>query len=231
MVVSNEDLLLGIDIGTQGVKGAIVSLDGKVIAEASVEQSCKYPRAGWVEHDMNQNWWQNPCLVIRKMLSQSGVNPGRIKAVFPSGLHPNFGPTDENGKPVYGAILYSDNRAITELNEINQRYGLKLTSEELTPKLVWFLRREKEAASRMKRFFDAAQYFVYKLCGEYVTDTISVGGWGAIYHSPTMQWKEERCEQLGIDLKLLPRVVPLFKSAEKARGLKLPRASCQLRGR
>lgn len=208
MQAHTEDLLLGIDIGTQGVKGAIVSLDGKIVAEAFLEHSCRYPRVGWVEHDMTQNWWQNPCWVIRKMLAESGVNPAQIKAVFPSGLHPNFGPTDECGKPVYGAILYSDNRAVEELNEINQRYNLKLTSEEMTPKLVWFLRNEKQAAARMRRFFDAAQYFVYKLCGEYITDTISVGGWGAIYHSPTNCWKEEVCEQLGIDPEILPKIVP-----------------------
>ncbi len=208
MTATNDDLLLGIDIGTQGVKGAILSLDGSVEAEAFLEHGCSYPRVGWVEHDIKRNWWQNPCWIIRKMLSESGVNPQRIKAVFPSGLHPNFGPTDENAEPVYGAILYSDSRAVRELEEINQKYHLKLTSEELTPKLVWFLRHEREAAGRMKHFFDAAQYFVYKLCGAYISDTISVGGWGAIYHSPTASWKEDICDQLGIDVKLLPKVVP-----------------------
>ena len=203
-----EDLLLGIDIGTQGVKGAIVSLDGRIIAEAFLEHNCNYPKAGWAEHDIKKNWWQNPCWVIRKMIAESEVSPAQIRAVFPSGLHPNFGPTDSNGEPVYGAILYSDNRAVEELNEINQRFHLKLTSEEMTPKLVWFLRNEKQAASRMKRFFDAAQYFVFKLCGEYVTDTISVGGWGAIHHSPTASWKTDVCEQLDINLDLLPKVVP-----------------------
>jgi len=207
MRLSNEDLLLGIDIGTQGVKGAIVSLDGKVVAEAFLEHSCQYPRVGWVEHDIERNWWQNPCWVIRKMLGENEVNPEQIKAVFPSGLHPNFGPTDENGNPIYGAILYSDNRAVRELDEINRKYHLKLTSEEMIPKLVWFIRHEPETASRMKKFFDAAQYFVYKLCGAYVTDTISVGGWGAIYHSPSCSWKEEVCEELGIDPSILPRAV------------------------
>lgn len=208
MMAHNEDLLLGIDIGTQGVKGTIVSLDGRIVAESFLEHRCNYPKAGWAEHDVKKNWWQHPCWVIRKMLAESEVDPAQIKAVFPSGLHPNFAPTDDCGEPVYGAILYSDNRAIHELNEINHQYHLKLTSEELTPKLVWFLRHEKQAASQMRKFFDAAQYFVYKLCGEYVTDTISVGGWGAIYHSPTMSWKLDICEQLGINPKLLPRVVP-----------------------
>ncbi len=178
MKTKNEDLLLGIDIGTQGVKGAITSLDGTVVAEAFLEHSCSYPRAGWVEHDIKKNWWQNPCWVIRKMLAESEINAEQIKAVFPSGLHPNFGPTDKDGEPIYGAILYSDNRAVDELHEINRRYLLKLSSEEVTPKLIWFLRNERETASRMKRFFDAAQYFVFKFCGRYVRDTISVGEWG-----------------------------------------------------
>ena len=43
--------------------------------------------------------------------------------------------------------------------------GLKLTSEELTPKLVWFLRHEPQLARQMRMFFDAPHYLVYRLCG------------------------------------------------------------------
>jgi xylulokinase len=201
-------LLLGIDIGTQGVKGALVDGMGRVVAEQTLEHDCFYPRPGWAEQDMLQNWWKNPAAVIRGLLRKEGVRPGSIKAVFASGLHPNFGPTDVAGNPLRNAILYSDNRAVNELDEINREQGLKLTSEELTPKLIWFLRNEPGLASQMEMFFDSTQYLVYRLCGEYVTDTISVGGWGAIYHSPTASWKQNVCEKFGIPIEVLPRVAP-----------------------
>lgn len=203
-----EDLLLGIDIGTQGVKGVLVGAQGKIVAEAALEHGCNFPQAGWAEHDMLQNWWENPARVIRRLLQTEGVRPAQVKALCPSGLHPNFGPTDASGQPLRRAILYSDNRAVAELDEINARRGLKLTSEELTPKLVWFCRHEPELAAQMRMFFDAAHYLVYRLTGEYVTDTISVGGWGAIYHSPSASWKVDCCAALGIPTEILPKVRP-----------------------
>jgi xylulokinase len=202
----DDDLLLGIDIGTQGVKGALVNAMGKIIAEASVEQCCSYPQPGWAEHDMERNWWLNPVRVIRSLLKTEGVRSGQVKALCPSGLHPNFGPVDATGQPLRGAILYSDNRAVKEMEEINNRWRLKLTSEELTPKLIWFLRQEPTLAARMKMFFDAAHFLVYRLTGKYITDSISVGGWGAIYHAPTNSWKVEVCEELGIPLGILPGI-------------------------
>jgi xylulokinase len=202
------DLLLGIDIGTQGVKGTLVNARGIVIAEQYLEHGCTYPQSGWAEHDMLRNWWQNPAAVIRQLIQREGVLPDQVKAVCPSGLHPNFGPTDGAGNPLRGAILYSDNRAVEEMEQVNREQGLQLSSEELTPKLLWFLRHEPEQAARMRKFFDAAHYLIFRLTGEYVTDTISVGGWGAIYHSPTASWKPEVCEKFAIPMDILPRVCP-----------------------
>lgn len=206
--IPDTDLLLGIDIGTQGVKGALVNGQGKIMAEHYIEHGSIYPKPGWAEQDMLQNWWKNPATVIRALLQKDGIRAEQVKAVFPSGLHPNFGPTDDQGQPLSNAILYSDNRAIEELEEINRKQGLKLTCEELTPKLLWFMRHQPEFANRMSKFFDAVHYLVYNLTGEYITDTISVGGWGAIYHSPTASWKEDICEKFGIPLAILPKVLP-----------------------
>ncbi len=203
-----DDLLLGIDIGTQGVKGVLANGRGEVIASENIEHQCNYPQPGWAEHDMLQNWWVNPVRVIQRLLETDGVRAEQVRAVFPSGLHPNFGPADERGEPLSRAILYSDNRAVEELREINAQLGLKLTSEELTPKLVWFIRHKPELAHRMRKCFDAAHFLIFKLTGEYVTDTISAGGWGAIYESPTMQWREEICARLQIPVEILPRVHP-----------------------
>jgi xylulokinase len=203
-----SDLLLGIDIGTQGVKGALVTAEGVVVAVHQIEHDSQYPKPDWCEQDMYQNWWLNPVAVISRLLAAESVSAGQIKAVSVSGLYPALGPTDANGDPIAPAILYSDNRSTAEVHEVNQALGLKLTNEELTPKLIWFLRHEPELASRMAMFFDAPHYFVYKLCGEYVTDTITTGLYGAIYQSPDASWREAVCELFGIPLGILPRVFP-----------------------
>ncbi len=208
MTSSSTELLLGIDIGTQGVKGELVTPGGKVVARASASHACTYPHPDWCEHDMEQNWRRGPFEVIRRLLAQEGIRAEQVQAVSASGLFPAMGPTDAAGRPLAGAILYSDNRALAEVNEVNALFGLQLTSEELTPKLVWFLRRQPELAGRMRMFFDAPHYLVYCLCGEYVTDTILPGLYGAIFHSPSAAWQLEACARLGIPPEILPAVHP-----------------------
>ena len=196
------------DIGTQGVKGVLVTAFGKRVARAQLEHGCLYPRPGWCEQDMTQNWWLNPVAVIRALLQTGQVHPGQIRAVGVSGLFPAFGPTDAKGTPLSGAILYSDNRSVAEAEQLNAALGLFLTTEELIPKLIWFLRNEPDLACKMKMFFDAPHYLVYQLCGAYVTDTILPGLYGAIYHSPTASWRREICDRLQIPMGILPAVHP-----------------------
>jgi xylulokinase len=202
------DLLLAVDIGTQGVKGMLVDRRGKVLADAHVEHASIYPRPGWCEQDMAQNWWLNPAAVIRRLLAASHIDSARVGAISLSGLYPALGPTDGSGQPLRPAILYSDNRAIAEIDEINQALGLSLTSEELTPKLLWFLRHEPQLAGQMRMFFDSAHYAVYKLCGAYVMDTITAGLFGAIYASPSAGWRKDVCRRFNIPVDILPAVHP-----------------------
>ena len=206
--MNDADLLLGLDIGTQGAKGVLVNRAGKVQAQAQIEYDCIYPQPGWVEHDMQANWWQHPAEVIRRLLQQPEITPARVAAVNISGLYPAMGPTDGDGQPIAGAILYSDNRALAEVDELNVGLGLKLTSEELTPKLLWFLRHRPDQASRMRMFFDAAHYAVFRLTGAYVADTITLGLWGAIYSAPGAAWRPEVCARFGIPVDILPAIHP-----------------------
>jgi xylulokinase len=106
------------------------------------------------------------------------------------------------------AILYSDNRAQKEIDELNETLGLNLTGESLTPKLLWFLCNEPELAVQMSMFFDAAHFAIFKLTGRYVIDTITAGLFGAIYDAPAARWREDICERFGIPLKVLPPSYP-----------------------
>ncbi len=204
----NSDLLLGIDIGTQGVKCIAIDSKGTVKASQYIEHKCIYPCLDRVEADMWQNWWLNPVIAIQKLLHSEGIRPEAIKGIGISGLYPAFGPTDKVGKPLANAILYSDNRSYQEVFEVNEKQNLKLTSEELTPKLIWFLRHEPELAKRMAMFFDSMHYLIYKLTGAYVQDTQTTGLWGAIYESPTASWREDVCAKFDIPIHILPKVFP-----------------------
>ena len=60
--------LLGIDLGTTGVKAALFATeDGHVISSAFVDYPLVHPHPGWAEQDPEQ-WWQATITAIRSCL-------------------------------------------------------------------------------------------------------------------------------------------------------------------
>lgn len=45
--------ILGIDIGTTGTKAIVFSDEGKILTSAYLEYAQIFPKAGWVEFDVN----------------------------------------------------------------------------------------------------------------------------------------------------------------------------------
>jgi sugar (pentulose or hexulose) kinase len=201
-------LLLGVDIGTQGSKGVVADLRGQVLAQHFCEHPVLHPRPGWAEHDMEQTWWGDFVKITRALLAQPGIEPHAIAAICVSGLYPNMAPTDADGQPLRNAILYSDNRAVEEIEYVNQRYGLQLTSEEIIPKLLWFMRHEPDLFAQTRMFFNAHSYVVYKLTGQYTIDYIAACLIGAIYATSRAGWREDVCQEIGIPLDILPTPCP-----------------------
>lgn len=208
-----ECYLVGIDVGTQGSKGVLVTPDGLVLAQHFCEHEVLHPRPDWAEHDAERHWWQDLVRISQTLLTQSTVPPHKIGAVCVSGLIPDLLPTDEGGRPLRRAILYSDNRAVKEIEEVNARLGCALTSEEITPKLLWFMRHEPDLFARTRMVFNAHSYLVYRLTGEYTIDYLTASLFGAIYDAARAQWRKDVCVELGIPMELLPPALPPVKIA------------------
>ena len=76
--------LLGIDLGTTGVKAALFATeDGQVISSAFIDYPLAHPYPGWAEQDPEQ-WWQATITAIRSCLTQGaehGTMPGDIRGL------------------------------------------------------------------------------------------------------------------------------------------------------
>ena len=65
--------LIGIDVGTTGVKALAISLDGEVLARAEVGYPLSTPQPGWSEQDP-EDWAR----AAEDALAQLGVEPAGI---------------------------------------------------------------------------------------------------------------------------------------------------------
>lgn len=198
-------LLLGIDIGTSGAKGALVRSDGSLVAQAFREHHASTPHPGWVEHDPEQVWWQGLRELTSELLAAvpAGESPA---AVGISGIGPCALPADELGTPLRPALLYGvDTRATEQIARQRDRYGdeqllrrcgAPLTSQSIGPKLEWLRDHEPGTYARTRRWFMAHSYLAYRLTGEYVLDHHAASQSTPLYDLGGQHWISSWCADI-----------------------------------
>ena len=91
--------LIGVDLGTSGTKAALYQIDGKKIADASVEVPLHHPKPGIVEQD-HEDFYNSAATTIRHCIEQSGVDPREIAALAFDSQMAGVGLIDDNFQPV-----------------------------------------------------------------------------------------------------------------------------------
>jgi xylulokinase len=201
-------LLLGLDIGTQAIKGIVVDVEGQPLARAGLEREPCHPRPGWVEMDAERDWWQCSLVIIRHLLQDSGLNAQDIAAIGICGLVPCLCPLDKEGHPLRAAILYADNRALEEQAWVNQQAGLALNAQAVLPKLVWIQRHEPQVFARTRIILSAHNYVVQRLTGQPSIDYDTASIMGGVFDDQEKDWIEPVCRQVGVPAGLFPPPFP-----------------------
>jgi xylulokinase len=206
----NDELLMGVDIGTSYSKGVVATPDGRIVARTSRAHDVSMPRPGWAEHDVDAVWWGDLCAITSELTGIVGAD--RVKALAVSGLGPAFVPLDEHDRPLRPAILYGiDTRATAEIEELGRRYGedailercgARLTSQSVGPKGLWVRRNEPEAWANTRRFGMVASYLVLRLTGEYVLDHQSASHCTPLYDISARAWIGDRVSDVAPGLEM-----------------------------
>ena len=111
-----EPILVGIDVGTTGVKAVAVTPEGDVVARAEERYPLSTPRPGWSEQDP-ENW------VRAGELALAAVGGERAAGVGLSGQMHGLVALDEADRVLRPALLWNDQRTAAETREIEERLG------------------------------------------------------------------------------------------------------------
>jgi len=109
MKKSNPCYLLGIDIGTSGVKAVLFDEDGRSISTNHQEYHFINPKPGLSEIDPEEVW-KKTVSVVKECVVESGRSKEQIVAMGLSVLGETTMPLDEKGNPLYPAIDSQDKR-------------------------------------------------------------------------------------------------------------------------
>ncbi len=173
-----EKLVLGVDVGTGGVRVALVDPKGHMEATASVAVATATPRPAWAEQEP-MDWWNG----LREALSQvlTKVDAKRIVGMSVDGTSATVVACDRNGKPLRPALLWMDVRAAEEAVELTNtgdpalKYaGQNTVSAEWgLPKLMWLKRHEPDVYEKAEVFADSMDWLTHRLTGEWAMSVCS----------------------------------------------------------
>jgi FGGY-family pentulose kinase len=143
--------VLGIDVGTQGLKVGIYTIDGKKIWGGSATYSTTYPSPGLSEQNPN-DWWDSFIEVLKSCALE--IDLKSISAISVCATSSTVLVVNQKGESIYPALLWMDTRASKEVDAINSnnnlhvqeilRYsGGKVSAEWMTPKAIWLKNNRK----------------------------------------------------------------------------------------
>ena len=120
--------LLGIDLGTTGIKCAVYNEDGRLLGKTYREFVLYTPEPGIVELDPNIVW-KTLCDNIRELNSNNEVKKDPISALGMSVSGCEAIPIDRDGNALYNAIMSMDKRGKEENDWIISKIGIVRYSE------------------------------------------------------------------------------------------------------
>jgi xylulokinase len=205
--------LVGLDVGTTGVKAIAIAPSGEVIASAEAGYDLSAPHPGWSEQDP-EDWLRASQLA----LSQLNVEHSSVGL---SGQMHGLVCLDDKGEVLRPAILWNDQRTAAECEEIEDRVGLDrlivLTGNRAltgftAPKLLWLRRHEPDVYERIRRIVLPKDYVRYRLTGEWAIDAADASG-TLLFDVANREWSEDVLNALEIPREWLP---PVSESTEIA---------------
>ncbi len=137
---------------------------------------------------------------------------------------------DENGIPVRDAIVWLDNRAAAEADEISAHFGRKRVFEvtgqpEITAtwpasKLLWVKHNEPEVWEKTKKVFLLEDYLIYALTGKFVTER-TLQSSSLYFDIVSADWWDEMLDFIGVRREMLPELCDSASYVGDYKGIKV----------
>jgi xylulokinase len=164
--------LVGIDVGTSGVRGVAVSPAGELLAEADEKLRQDHRAAGGIHEQDPDEWWEALCSVGQIIVKTLKGKPGEVelRGVAVTSTSGSLVVADAEGRALRPAILYDDSRGVEiaeELNKQGDAQSIRLGPSFSLVKATWVRQQEPELWERTRYVLHPADWLSGKLNGEF----------------------------------------------------------------
>lgn len=205
--------ILAYDLGTSGNKASLYDSDGQLTAGEFYGYTTYYPQAGWVEQDPDC-WWESVQVTTRRLLERTKVSADSIACVAFSGQMMGCVPVDRYGNALSRSIIWADQRALVQAQQIEERVGLRetyeITGHRVSPtysaaKIMWLRDNRPDIYNESYSFLHAKDFVIGRLTGNFVTDYSDASGMNLL-DIKTLQWSQTMLDATQIAYDKLPKL-------------------------
>lgn len=207
-------MLLGIDLGTTGIKAVVLREDGSLAASAGQEYDSLYPRPGWVEQDP-VTWVRTMYHVVRALWAQDPSMANQITAIGFSGQMHGLVLTNQAGDPLRPVIIWADGRSQAQVDhlvsalgrdEISRMTGGPVFPGFMLPSLLWVRENEPQIWQTARRALLPKDYLRFVLTRHYAAEPSDASS-TALLDITRRSWSGELLERMAIPPEWLPEIM------------------------
>ncbi|MBE0479033.1 hypothetical protein IBX65_07970 [Candidatus Aerophobetes bacterium] len=203
---------LAVDIGTSSLKAALFDESFNTLLTEKFDYS--YQTYGMNVQVDPEDVWKGFLAVTKRM--QSYLD--KVELVVPCVFSPALISMDEEGTPLYPAIIHWDRRSIKQakwaLSKIGKDKFLKVAGNLPYPggisvtSILWIKEKQIDIFKKTFKFGHMNTFFVKRLTGNWSIDPTNASLTGLYNTVAYSDWDEEIAKELKIPLHKLPPVVP-----------------------
>lgn len=215
--MGQDERVLGVDFGTEGVRVGLYDLTGTPDAFVTEPYETTHPAPGWAEQ-RPEDWWSSFSTATRRLLADTGIDPDRIIGLGFDTTSCSVVFARADGTPLRPSIIWMDirsspqTRRVASVDSIATRYqaGADANAEWLPWKALWVKEHQPEIYERTEVLCEFGDWIGFRLTGRWTAGLQqAVVRW---YYQPRDGgWPEDLYRGIGLEdaIERFPReIVP-----------------------
>jgi len=211
-----EKAVLGIDLGTQSTKAALVALDGRPLGSHAVPVDFTRPKPGWGEQPAET--------LVESAVAAIATLVGRFSDVDVVGISiaAQMGGAigiDADFRPLTPHELWLDTRADQDRAELLEAFGEEIQAKNgiipfVTPRVCRWLRLDPALGDSLARVVAPGGYLAGRLTGARADDAVcdrTQANLFGCFDVGNNSWDEDLAARSGLPPRLLPRIADAFE--------------------
>ena len=211
-----EERILTIDVGTQSVRAALVTVDGAVEWIEQIHQDVDSPHPGWAQQ-RPASWWSMAVQGVRRALERSGTAAKAIAAVSTCGqMHGPVGIDESGAVTTEWVQLWCGKRSAPQCAAVRARCDegrlAEISANPINPawtgfKVMWMKDNQPEVYNASRWFLMPKDFINFRLTGVPASDPSEAAG-TYLWDGRRGQYSAELADALSVDLAKFAPIRP-----------------------